>query len=249
MTIKQIIDATQSHPEASYQIDGADIGSVYCVGQVRNISTQSTNITYKIDDGTGEIEAKQWVDSTTARMDDDMDVDGTTTKEDSAASKSKVELNGFVKVFGKLKVFGNKRFLGAHNVRPLTNLNELHTHFLEATAVHLFFQRGPPPSANGGVDEGFAKPGAKAGALEGGQDDHAAGARARILPPMSPAARRVYNLLKGLSKDDNGLHAQYIAAELGLSSSDVVKAADELVSNTLIFSTVDDFTWAILVTD
>jgi replication factor A2 len=246
VTIKQIIDATQSHPEASYQIDGADIGSVYCVGQVRNISTQSTNITYKIDDGTGEIEAKQWVDSTTARMDDDMDVDGTTTKDDSAASKSKVELNGFVKVFGKLKVFGNKRFLGAHNVRPLTNLNELHTHFLEATAVHLFFQRGPPPSANAGVDGGFANPGAKAGALGGGQDDHAAGARALVLPTLSPAARRMYNLLKGEPPNHEGLHAQNISAKIGLPSSDVVKAGDELVAAGLLYSTVDDFTWAIL---
>lgn len=242
MTIKQIIDATQSHPEASYQIDGADIGSVYCVGQVRNISTQSTNITYKVDDGTGEIEAKQWVDSTTARMDDDMDVDGTTTKDGSAATKSKVELNGFVKVFGKLKVFGNKRFLGAHVVRPLTDLNELHTHFLEATAVHLFFLRGPPPSANSG---GVANAGAKTGALEG-EDNYAAAAGTRTLPAMSPAARRVYNLLKSEPQSNEGLHMQNISVKLGLPSTDVVKAGDELLSAGLIFSTVDELTWAIL---
>lgn len=237
MTIKQILDATQAHPEAPFQIDGADIGSVYCIGQVRNISTQSTNITYKLDDGTGEIEAKQWVDSTTARIEDDMDVDGQGVKH---STRKKVELNGFVKVFGKLKVFGNKRFLGAHNVRPLTDANELHVHFLEATAVHLFFKHGPPQSKSG---DGGAGAATKEGA---GGDDYSAGVGGRPLPPMSATARRVYNLLKSEPQSNEGLHMQNISAKLGLPSTEVVKAGDELLSAGLIFSTMDEYTWAIL---
>ncbi|OKL59352.1 hypothetical protein UA08_05188 [Talaromyces atroroseus] len=240
VTIKQILDASQAHPEAPFQIDGADIGSVYCVGQVRNISTQSTNITYKIDDGTGEIEAKQWVDSTTARLEDDMDVDGQGVKH---STRKKVELNGFVKVFGKLKVFGNKRFLGAHNVRPLSNVGELSVHFLEATAVHLFFKQGPPQSKSGGV--GAPAKGATEDAT-GGADSYSAGAGGRQLPPMSASARRVYNLLKSEPQTNEGLHMQNISAKLGLPSTDVIKAGDELLSAGLIFPTMDEYTWAIL---
>jgi replication factor A2 len=245
VTIKQILDATQAHPEANYQIDGADIGSLYFVGQVRNISSQTTNITYKIDDGTGEIEAKLWVDLTTEGMEDNdnMDVDGTTKA--GLPKKAKVELNGFVKVFGKLKSFGNKRYLGAHTVRPLTDINEFHYHFLEATAVHLFFTRGPPRTAGGaGAGAGDAK-GAAAGI---GADPYgaAAGGQGRTLPAMSPAARRVFNLLKSEPQSNEGLHMQLIAAKLNLPVTDVAKAGDELLTSGLIFSTVDEHTWAIL---
>lgn len=244
VTIKQILDATQTHPEAPFQIDGADIGSVFCIGQVRNISTQSTNITYRLDDGTGEIDAKQWVDSTTARIEDNMDVDGQGVKH---STRKKVELHGHVKVFGKLKVFGNKKFLGAHNVRPVSNVNEVHVHLLEATATHLFFKHGPPPKADGnGAASGSGFAGNAASDMKGGDDYSGAAAGGRPLPPMSASARRVYNLLKNEPQSNEGLHMQNISAKLGLPSTEVVKAGDELLSAGLIFSTMDEYTWAIL---
>lgn len=242
VTIKQLLDATQPHPDAAHQVDGADIGSVYIVGQVRNISMQSTNITYKIDDGTGEIEARQYIDSTTAQLEDSMDVDGTGTKTAAGAgSKNKVELNGFVKAFGKVRVFGNRRFLGAHSVRPVKDINEIHTHFLEATAVHLFFTRGLPPTANGGAK-------AVGGAGPSSQDMYGATTTTteRPLPAITPAARRVYNLLKNEPPSHEGLHMQNISVKLGMSTTEVMKAGDELIQLGLIYSTVDELTWAIL---
>ncbi|KAL1860815.1 Replication factor A protein 2 [Paecilomyces lecythidis] len=231
VTVKQALDATQPYPEANFHIDGADAASIFFIGQVRNISSQSVNITYKIDDGTGEIEVKQWPDSASGGI-DEMDTD------DNKSSKPKVEQNGYVKVFGKLKAFGNKRYVNAHCVRPLTDINELHYHLLEATAVHLFFTRGPP----GGASSGAA--GAATGAAaEGGM---AEGDGGRALPPLSPVARRIYNLLKSEPQSNEGLHAQHIAAKLGLPVTDVMKGGDELLNAGVIFSTFDEMTWAIL---
>ncbi|THC87644.1 hypothetical protein EYZ11_012912 [Aspergillus tanneri] len=238
VTVKQALDATQPYPEANYQIDGADVSSLCFIGQVRNISSQSTNVTYKIDDGTGEIEAKQWIDSTTA---DNMETDD--RKGPSKPGKEQVELNGYAKVFGKLKMFGNKRFVGAHSVRPVTDINEVHCHLLEAAAVHLFFTRGP---VNGPAGVGGAAAGGKGGAADasmGGVDDDAGN---RALPAMTPAARRIFNLLKMEPQNNEGLHAQMIAAKLGLPMPDVVRAGDELNAAGLIFSTVDEQTWALL---
>ncbi|KAI9367449.1 hypothetical protein BJX61DRAFT_304472 [Aspergillus egyptiacus] len=239
ITIKQALDATQPYPEASYQIDGQDVGSIVFVGQVRNISTQATNVTYKLDDGTGEIEAKQWI---TPGGDDSMDTTDDTGKD--GKDRNGIEVNGYAKVFGKLKtLFGDRKVINTHCVRPLTDINELHFHFIEAAAVHLFFTRGPPPSAGGaggrdatttygggGVDGGGA-------AATGGNDR---------LPAMSPAARRVYNLLKNEPQSNEGLHVQLIAAKLGLPTPDVARAGDELLTAGVIFSTVDEQTWAIL---
>ncbi|KAH8433413.1 putative replication factor-a protein [Aspergillus melleus] len=237
ITVKQALDASQPYPEANYQIDGADVSSLCFIGQVRNISSQSTNVTYKIDDGTGEIEAKQWIDSTTA---DTMDTDDG-AKGPGKSGKDQVELNGYAKIFGKLKAFGNKRFVGAHSVRPVTDINELHFHLLEAAAVHLFFTRGPPGGAGGN-----AAGGAGAGdASMGGVDDYGAAGN-RALPAMTPAAKRVYNLLKTEPQNNEGLHVQMIAAKLGLPLPDVARAGDELLTAGMIFPTVDEQTWALL---
>lgn len=207
---------------------------------MRNISSQSTNVTYKIDDGTGEIEAKQWIDSTTA---DNMDTDDG-TKGLGKPGKDQVELNGYAKVYGKLKAFGNKRFVGAHSVRPVTDINELHCHLLEAAAVHLFFTRGPP--GGGGAAGGDSGAGAGAGdASMGGVDDYGAGEN-RALPAMTATARRVYNLLKTEPQNNEGLHVQMIAAKLVLPMPDVASAGDELLTAGLIFPTVDEQTWALL---
>ncbi|GKZ30797.1 replication factor A protein 2 [Aspergillus brasiliensis] len=242
ITIKQALDAVQPYPEAPFQIDSADISSICFVGQVRNISSQTTNITYKLDDGTGEIEAKQWIDSMSA---DTMDTDD--NSKTATGGKDKIELNGYAKVFGKLKPFGNKRFIGAHCIRPVKNLDEVHCHLLEASAVHLFFTRGPP-GAGAGDAGGAGGVGAKGGdaAMGGTADDYGAGGAGRNLPAMSPVARRVYNLLRTEPQSNEGLHAQLIAAKLSLPMPDVARAGDELLTAGVIFSTVDEQTWAIL---
>ncbi|KAH8700811.1 replication factor-a protein [Talaromyces proteolyticus] len=238
VTIKQLLEASQTHPEAPFQIDGADLGYVLCVGQVRNISTQSTNVTYKIDDGTGEIEAKKWIESAPVGG-DDMDLDGQGADKQNA--KKKIEVTGYVKAFGTVKVFGNKRYLGAHSVRPLTDINELNVHFLEATAAHLFFKHGPPPPKT----EGGAAAGNAYGAVEKGAGNNAGGGP-QLPPHLSATARRVYNMLKNEPQSNEGLHMQNISAKLNLPSTDVIKAGNELLGDGLIFSTVDEYTWAIL---
>ncbi|CAG8903253.1 unnamed protein product [Penicillium egyptiacum] len=232
VTVKQVLDASQPFPEAPFQVDGADVANVLFMGQVRNISSQSTNVTYKIDDGTGEIEVKKWVDSTTA---DSMDTDDGKAPGDG---KSELELNGYARVFGSIKSFGNKRYIGAHSVRPLSNINELHTHLLEATAVHLFFTRGPP---------GGAAPGGDAGgdAVMGGSDDYGSGQN-KALASMSVVAKKIYNLLKTEPQDDTGLHMQVIASKLNMPATEVARAGEELLGAGVIFSTMDEQTWAIL---
>lgn len=231
VTIKQILDASSPYPEAPYQIDSADVANVLFVGQVRNISAQSTNVTYKIDDGTGEIEVKKWVDSAMA---DTMDTDE--GNKGPADGKNEVKLNGHARVFGAIKSFGNKRYIGAHSVRPMVDINELNCHLLEATMVHLFFTRGPPGGANGASAGGDA--------VMGGADEY--GGQNKALGNMTPLAKKVYNVLKTEPQDDTGLHLQQIATKLSVPATDVARAGEELLGAGVIFSTMDEQTWAIL---
>ncbi|OAL37595.1 hypothetical protein AYO20_03102 [Fonsecaea nubica] len=231
MTIKQILDAEQPHPDADFRSDGEPFSQVTFVGQIRSISTQPTNITYKIDDGTGLIEAKQWIDGESNNA-EKMDVD---------SNKPKLVEDGYCRVWGRLKAFNNKRHVGAHIIRPITDYNEINYHLLEATAVHLFFTRGPPPNAQSNGQQRNAPANGMMG--NGTRQEFAADAQ---LAHCSPLARRIFATLKNTPQSNEGLHVQMIASAMSLSTSDVYKGAEELVAAGKIFTTVDDNTWAVL---
>ncbi|KAJ5667019.1 Nucleic acid-binding OB-fold [Penicillium longicatenatum] len=221
VTIKQINDATSPYPEAPFQVDNADVANVLFIGRVRNISKQSTNITYIVDDYSGRVEVKKWVDAAS------MDIDET---------KGDIQLGTYVRVLGAIKSFGNKRYIAAHSLQPVTDVNQFFCSMLDATASHLFFTRGPPGGDSNGA-------GASAAGMEGGDNYNG---HDRVLSSLSPFARDMYNLLKRESHDATGLHLQTIASRLGLPAMDIGKAGNELLNAGLIFSTLDEETWAIL---
>ena len=232
VTIKQLLNAHHPHPDAEhFNIDNAETTQVTFVGQVRNISRQTTNVTYKLDDGTGIVEVKEWVDSEASRAFDGPD------------KKDKVGEQAYVRVWGRLKAFNGKRHVGANFVRPIKDFNEIQYHLLEATAVHLQIGRGP-------LQDLQASGGANGGATGAGQNttgDSAAGkAPSKVPAGASTAAKKVYSCLLNTTQTNEGLHMQNIATKTGMEIHDVMKGGEELGSLGLVYSTVDEHTWAIL---
>nr|POE46752.1 replication factor a protein 2 [Quercus suber] len=227
VTIRQLLDAQQPHPDAEYfTISGADTTQVTFVGQIRNISTQATNTTYKLDDGTGIIEVKLWVDS--EAMNDD------STEDDARAPK--LTEQAYARVWGRIKVLGSKQYIACNIIRPIQDFNEIQYHLLEATAVHLHFTRGPPEALQQG----------KAGANGQQQGQNGGYGMADGLSHASARARKVFECIKDTPQTNEGLHAQDIAARLGMQMSEVMKAAEELTGLGKVYTTLDDMTWAIL---
>jgi replication factor A2 len=234
VTIKQLLDAHHPHPDADhFMIDDSETTQVTFVGQVRNISAQTTNVTYKLDDGTGIIEVKVWVDAEA-------------NEDEYGSGKKQVVEQGYARVWGRVKQFNNKRHVGAQFIRPIEDYNELAYHLLEATVVHLHFSKGPleQVQANGGA-QGQIGNGA-ANAYGGGQAMAGGGGGGADVAGLSPPARKVFGCLKATPQTNEGLHAQVIAQQTGLELSDVYKAGDELMGMGKIYTTVDDLTWALL---
>lgn len=163
------------------------------------------------------------------------------TTSDSTISKPKLVENEWARVWGRLKAFNNKRHVGAHVIRPVAEKMEITYHLLEATYVHLYFIKGP-------LDQIKAESGGANGAAGevgyGGGDTRMNGQQQ--MPNISVAARRVYQKLKDSPQNNEGLHVQNIAALVGMNVPEVRKAGDELLSHSMIFTTVDDDTWALL---
>lgn len=108
--------------------------------------------------------------------------------------------------------------------------------------MHLFITRGPI----GGT-------GAEAGgeaAVNGGGQQGAIGAHGGVdLSTYNAVAKRVYQYLRDAPQSNEGLHQQEIAAKLGIDTAEVAKAGDAMLEGGLIYTTVDDQTWAILEAD
>ncbi|KAK5083465.1 Replication factor A protein 2 [Lithohypha guttulata] len=226
-TVKQILRAEHPHPDAEFKIDGDIVTQLTFVGQIRNISTQATNITYKVDDGTDIIEVKQWLDSEANQ--DQMDMD----------TKPKLVEDSYCRVWGRLRAFHDKRHIQAHIIRPITDYNEINYHLLEATAMHLFFKHGPPNGAAGNDQKAGQN-----GQTNGNAAETVGGVE---LPKhLSPRAVAVYKYLRNSPQSNEGQHVQLIASNTGMEVDAVFRAAEELVEAGLTFTTVDESTWAVL---
>lgn len=229
LTIKQIIEAQQPHPDGEFKVDGVEVTQITFICQIQSISPQTTNVTYRVDDGTGLIEVKLWIDS------DAIPENKTSTPKE----------NDYIRVWGRLRTFNNKRHVGAHMIRPITDFNEVSYHFLETTAVHLYFTRGPPPSVDNikseaslGMFVDQSRP--TAGAFS-------TGASRRLGTNISAAARKVYNLLLSVSNNGQGMNVPSIATKLGMDLNEVFKAGEELNRSGIISPTIDDETWAVII--
>ncbi|KAF1923949.1 replication protein A, subunit RPA32 [Didymella exigua CBS 183.55] len=227
VTIKQILDAQPDAGNDTFRIDGNPVSQLTFVGQIRNISTQTTNTTYRLDDGTGSIEVKQWIDSDTVDQNDPV--------------KAKLVEGSYCRAWGKLKSFNDRRSVGAQIIRPVEDMNEVSYHLLEATYIHLQLTRGPP----GGVNTGAGAANANSGAAQ--QDGGAYGSH--DLAGYNAVAKKVFQFLRTTPQGNEGINQNEIAAGLGLESVDVLRAGDDLLSGGLIYTTVDDHTWAVLEAD
>ncbi|KAK7750507.1 Replication factor A protein 2 [Diatrype stigma] len=230
VTIKQLLDAEQPYPDANFRIDGVEVAQVTLVGQVRAVSPQTTNVTLRLDDGTGVIEVKQWLDA---------------DKPDDAKGAN-YALDAYVRVYGRVKSFNNKRHIGAHVIKPVHDFNEVNYHLLESTYVHLYFTK---PAAGGNA----VGAGAGAGAGNAADDDsmfvdggYGAAGSAPNLSGVSAKARKMFNWLQSSDTGNEGVNIHVIAQSTGLSVPDAMAASEELIQPGLIYTTVDDETFAIL---
>jgi replication factor A2 len=173
------------------------------------------------------IEVKQWNDG-----------DLSLSEQNGADTDSKPKLveDGYCRVWGKLKAFNNKKHVGAHVIRPVTDYNEINYHLLDATAIHLFFSRGP-------LDTGKGQAGVKANENVSAAQDMLSNGQA--LPSMSGGARNLLQALKSTPSNE-GLHVQFLAKQMRTNTNEVQRAAEELIGLGLIFTTVDEHTWALL---
>mmetsp|Transcript_13599 Transcript_13599/g.20244 ORF Transcript_13599/g.20244 Transcript_13599/m.20244 type:complete len:273 (-) Transcript_13599:324-1142(-) len=98
--------------------DGREPDQVKIVAAIREVSKGSASYTYTVEDGTGCMEIKEWID-------DESNLEKAKEREESAVE------NNYIRIFGKLGMYDDKPQIVAHCIRKLSSGNELTYHFLE----------------------------------------------------------------------------------------------------------------------
>lgn len=240
VTIKQLAEYTESFPNADATIDGAPLTQLTIVGQIRKINPQATNITYTLDDGTATIDVKKWIDA-------ERDAGG----EDGGNAFSEDQ---YVRVWGRLKGFSGKNHVGAHFIRAVEDYNEVNYHLVEAAYVHLYITKGPPEAgaaaqqkqAGAGGDSMFVDDGYGGGGGGGAGGGGGDGSRQQKLAGVGAPAKKVFGFLENTPGGNEGVNVHLIAQGTRMSAREVFTALEELSQCGLVYTTIDDDTFAIL---
>ncbi|KAG9012059.1 replication factor A protein 2 [Tulasnella sp. JGI-2019a] len=220
---KQVLEATRNTGDNDVLIDGVEATQLTFVAQVLSVQIQATNMMLKLDDGTGQVETRQWIE-----QGPNADV------EQMKLNQGCIE-NHWVRVLGNVKHFSGKRHFAAQHVRPVTDWHEIYFALLEALSVHLQYTKGPPAGSASGAIVGNSMADYTPASSGGGQQDPWAD-----LPPMEK--KIVYYIINSAPPED-GIHVSALTKGLGsnVNAAEVSDALEKLTEAGHIFNTVDEY--------
>ncbi|ODV80178.1 replication protein A, subunit RPA32 [Suhomyces tanzawaensis NRRL Y-17324] len=124
VTIKQLNDADQPIPDGEFRIHNVNLSMISFVGIVRKVVPLANLIVITIEDGTGSVEVRKWIDD---------------QKMSAAEEVERFEayLSKYVYVGGALKMFQEKKSVQNATVTLIEDHNQVLYHNLSAIANHL----------------------------------------------------------------------------------------------------------------
>lgn len=193
--------------------DGRVLHRVRFVAAVRGVEDMSTNVEYEVEDGTGLIKVKEWLD--------DHKENAKTAEIREQTKKEHV----YIKITGQLKDYGGNKQVVADSIRPLNTGNELAHHMLEVVYIE---QKHKEKQQQPAFTPGFGQP-ATGRPLQNTANGQGDSLREQIL-----------DMIKG-NQTDQGLSIdQCIKAMSAVDQSKIRGMFDILSQEGIIYSTVDD---------
>jgi replication factor A2 len=223
-TVSMVLNSQQTgDDDAMVLADGRKVYHVKLVGAVRSVEDFSTNCVYGIEDGTGLMEVKQWLD-------------GNDCLALTELRQSTQKENIYVKVIGQLKIYDDKKLLVADSIRPLKTGNEITHHFLEVVYDAEKSKRksrigGMAPMMMGGVGFGgmaSARTPVQQQSAEGGDS----GMKAALLQYVRNAGE----------SSECGVNVMDVVQNYGgqYSEEQVRRCMEDLAAEGHIYSTIDE---------
>ncbi|GAA5941792.1 Rfa2p [Sporobolomyces koalae] len=227
VTIHQVLSASQAFGDAEFMIDGAECKDVSLVACIRSVNQTTTQATFLVEDGTGQIDCRMWIESS----DPDVDMD---------PRLAALENNRYVRIIGSIKTFAEKRHINAQRVRAIEDFNEINFHLIECAYVHKYITRGPPGGGNNTsmvTDRPYDGAGGNPYTADGGASNDAA----RDLPA---GQRAIWRFIKEQTDagegGGEGINVAAIARHVSVSIDQVRDMIAGMTDDGLLYSGLDD---------
>ncbi|KAK1568268.1 hypothetical protein Q3G72_022465 [Acer saccharum] len=207
MTVKQINDLSSNDESGAYG-DGVDSNTVTIVGLVCDIQDKEPQFVFLVDDGTGQVECTRWAHERLEFNEVNQIVRGM-----------------YVRVYGHLKSLQDKRSLNAYSMRPVTDFNEITSHFIECMYVHMYNTK-----LRGGI---ITQPQMTNSTINTPSKDFQA-----ISSNQNSIDQIVLNFLRRPEclAINNGVHRNDIARQLNLPIDKLMEVLEYLNDNSLVYT-------------
>lgn len=222
VTIRMVLNSAVNILE-----DGREPHNVKLIGAVRSVEKSSTAYNYEIEDGTGLLSVKEWVDNA-----DTMEVQ---QLRDEAATEHQ-----YIRIIGKMQEYEGRKQLVAYSVRKCRDMNEMTYHFLEVVHSAEKYQKSNQivgaPNMSGGMVNNFNMP----------QTPSASNPMAMNIDSMNNTGDAlgddIMRYLRAFHGGEDGASAAvFVQQNAGkYTAAQVKKKLEALSTEGMIYSTIDD---------
>ncbi|KAI9106373.1 hypothetical protein K1719_021901 [Acacia pycnantha] len=222
VTVKQISEVSQSGDEKSnFIINGVDVTNVTLVGMVFEKVDRNTDVSFVLDDGTGRIKCRRWVN------------EPFDTKE-----MEEIRDGMYVRVYGHLKSFQGVKQVVAFSIRLVMSFDEISFHFIDCIHNHLHAKakvEGVTPAHPLSINSSQVSNGSQAPSSNPLYAQYS-------MDGLKDCDKLVLDYLNQHSdmSDDRGIHVNEMARELKLPLDKIMLSLKALGDDGLVYSTIDD---------
>lgn len=136
-TIRQLRDAAISSDGQQGIIDGRPIGRVSIVAKIIQIDKQETKADYRVEDGTGSIGLKQWMNNSAMEFGYEHNMDDHGSGEKPKTGADSVTEGDYAYFYCRCSPFNNRVAYVVDSMRPVTDHNEVAYHNVAALYAHM----------------------------------------------------------------------------------------------------------------
>ncbi|RKO99044.1 hypothetical protein CXG81DRAFT_7924, partial [Caulochytrium protostelioides] len=249
VTIKQILHA-QTDEASRLLIDGQEVKNICIVGRVEVMRASASHTFFSVTDGTGTIEVRRWLQQNQAGAAasdafGDGYGDGFDAEAGGAASGTAVETIAtgmYVSIVGTLRESEGRKNMTTNLIKPVTQMDQLTFHFLQAVLEHQIARKGLPALRGAkATDAGAGGAYGQAQVVTAESVDQ----QENLWSALDPVQRRVLTFARQQestgSMADSGTHIDEVIMHLRAhhSADEVRNAVARLSTEGVIYATID----------
>ncbi|SCU93835.1 LANO_0E04918g1_1 [Lachancea nothofagi CBS 11611] len=242
VTIKQVLESKQMVQDGPFVINNLELHHVVFVGVVRNVVDKTSNITLTVEDGTGQIDVRQW----TADPTDMANANEGQTDDQEGSYSSQIsrlyQVGTYVKIFGALREFSAKKNVQYAVVKPIESFNDVIAHHLSAMKCHAI--------ANGKMESPAYQTNDSNTSNQQSGEDQSLFVQDNSATEPKTALHKILEFCgaqcEGKDASNFAVHTKLIEQSLGISEADVKMYCQTLVDQGFIYPTFDDSSFFVL---